>query len=177
MHATWIPAGIPTHNITLFYLLLDLSPSVLPGPQRCWPRAPDEFRGIGVEVNVTASLGARHAKKRSHSLTREEAVTFTSTAIPLNSAGARGQHRCATDKIRGLRSNKRESRVMRCVTRKEAVTFTSTPEPLNSARARGQHRCAPGKIGGHRANKRDGRVILCVGIPAGIHIVCMPTYQ
>ena len=112
---------------------------------------------------MTASLGARHAKKRSHSLTREEAVTFTSTAIPLNSAGARGQHRCATDKIRGLRSNKRESRVMRCVTRKEAVTFTSTPEPLNSARARGQHRCAPGKIGGlaeaHTGSKRQNDIM------------------
>ena len=32
------------------------SPSVLPGAQRCWPRAPAEFRGIGVEVNATASL-------------------------------------------------------------------------------------------------------------------------
>ena len=34
--------------------------------------------------------------------TRKEAVTFTSTPIPLNSSGARGQHRCAPGKIGGL---------------------------------------------------------------------------
>ena len=34
--------------------------------------------------------------------TRKEAVTFTSTPVPLNSAGARGQHRCAPGKIGGL---------------------------------------------------------------------------
>ena len=33
---------------------------------------------------------------------RKEAVTFTSTPISLNSAGARGLHRCASGKIGGL---------------------------------------------------------------------------
>ena len=32
------------------------SPPILPGAQRCWLRASAEFRGIGVSVNVTASL-------------------------------------------------------------------------------------------------------------------------
>ena len=47
------------HIISLCVLLpvcASASPPILPGAQRCWPRAPAEFRGIGVEVNVTASL-------------------------------------------------------------------------------------------------------------------------
>ena len=47
------------HIISLCFLLpvcASASPPILPGAQRCWPRAPAEFRGTGVEVNVTASL-------------------------------------------------------------------------------------------------------------------------
>ena len=60
MHTIWIPAGMPTHNITLLSLLFALCPPILPGAQRCWPRALAEFRGSGVEVNVTASLRVTH---------------------------------------------------------------------------------------------------------------------
>ena len=56
MHATWIPAGIPTHHCLLLPACTSVSPPILPGAQRCWPRALAEFRGIGVDVNVTASL-------------------------------------------------------------------------------------------------------------------------
>ena len=50
------------HIVSLFLLLpvcASASLPILPGAQRCGlPRAPAEFRGIGVEVNVTASLHA-----------------------------------------------------------------------------------------------------------------------
>ena len=47
-------------HVTSLCLLLPVcasaSPPILPDAQRCRPRAPAEFRDIGVEVNVTASL-------------------------------------------------------------------------------------------------------------------------
>ena len=63
MHATWMPAGIPTHSITLscaICVCASASPPILPGVQRCRPRGPAEYEGQVVEVHVTASLRALH---------------------------------------------------------------------------------------------------------------------
>ena len=49
------------HLVSLCFLLAvcaSASLPILPGAQRCWPRARAEFGGLGVEVNVTASLRA-----------------------------------------------------------------------------------------------------------------------
>ena len=49
-----IPLGMVLH------VCASASPPILPGARRCRPRAPAEFRGIGVEVIVTASLHVSH---------------------------------------------------------------------------------------------------------------------
>ena len=58
----------------------------------------------------TSSFACNYNNSRRYGLsqvhvyreTHKEAVTFTSTPTPPNSAGARGQHRCAPGKIGGL---------------------------------------------------------------------------
>lgn len=45
-----------THILSLFLsLITELSPSVAPGVQRYWPRAPAELRGVGVVLWVIRS--------------------------------------------------------------------------------------------------------------------------
>ena len=64
----------------------EISP-IWPGAQRCWPRAPAEVRGIGVEVWVTVPLRASRVEQNRASVELGELYNtyelFVSLSFPL----------------------------------------------------------------------------------------------